>query len=87
MHESLASMAQLTLVSETGVDEALTMLHGLNREWRKDSIVVTLTGLIVRACAIALREHRGLNARLDGDQIVVAPEVNIGVAVKTRSTA
>ena len=81
MHESLASMAQLTLVSETGVDEALTMLHGLNREWRKDGIVVTLTGLIVRACAIALREHPGLNARLDGDQIVVAPEVNVGVAV------
>jgi len=81
MHESLASMAQLTLVSETGVDEALTMLHGLNREWRKDGIVVTLTGLIVRASAIALREHPGLNARLDGDQIIVAPEVHVGVAV------
>jgi pyruvate dehydrogenase E2 component (dihydrolipoamide acetyltransferase) len=81
MHESLASMAQLTLVSETGVDEALTMLHGLNREWRKDGIVVTLTGLIVRACAIALREHPGLNAHLDADQIVVAPDVNVGVAV------
>ncbi|HEX5140526.1 MAG TPA: 2-oxo acid dehydrogenase subunit E2 [Dehalococcoidia bacterium] len=81
MFESLASMAQLTLVSETAVDEALTMLHGLNREWRKDGIVVTLPALIVRACAIALKEHPHFNARLEGDQIVVADEVNVGVAV------
>jgi pyruvate dehydrogenase E2 component (dihydrolipoamide acetyltransferase) len=81
MFESLASMAQLTLVSETGVDEALTMLHGLNREWRSDRIVVTLSALVVRACGLALREHPGLNARLEGEQIVMAPEVNVGVAV------
>ena len=35
------------------------MLYGLNREWRKDGVVVTLTGLIVRACAIALRRAPG----------------------------
>ena len=83
MHESLASMAQLTLVSETQVDEATRMLHGLNREWRKDGVVVTLTGLIVKACALALREHPQINARLDATNgvIVIEPEVNVGVAV------
>jgi pyruvate dehydrogenase E2 component (dihydrolipoamide acetyltransferase) len=83
MHESLASMAQLTLISETAVDEATKMLHGLNREWRTDGVVVTLTGLIVKACALALREHPQLNARLDAanDVIVLELAVNIGVAV------
>ena len=83
MHESLTSMAQLTLTSETAVDEATKMLHGLNREWRKDGVAVTLTALIVKACALALREHPQLNARLDaaGGSIVMEPEVNIGVAV------
>lgn len=83
MHESLASMAQLTLTSETPVDEATKMLHGLNREWRKDGVVVTLTGLIVKASALALREHPQLNARLDtaNGVIVQEPQVNIGVAV------
>ena len=83
MHESLASMAQLTLISETPMDEATKMLHGLNREWRKDGVVVTLTGLIVKACALALREHPQLNARLDAASgiIVLEPAVNIGVAV------
>jgi pyruvate dehydrogenase E2 component (dihydrolipoamide acetyltransferase) len=83
MFDSLASMAQLTLLSETPVDEATKMLHGLNREWRKDGVVVTLTGLIVKACALALREHPQLNARLDetNGAIVLEPSIHIGVAV------
>ena len=81
MRQSLQAMAQLTLVSETRVDEATRMVHGLNREWRSERVVVTLTALVVKACALALRDHPALNARLDGDQIVSAPDVNIGFAV------
>ena len=84
MHQSLAGMAQLTLVSETSVDEATKMLHGLNREWRKDSVVVTLTALVMKACALALREHPHLNARLDpaNGAIVLERAINVGVAVQ-----
>ncbi|MEI7925158.1 MAG: dihydrolipoamide acetyltransferase family protein [Chloroflexota bacterium] len=85
MHESLSSMAQLTLSSETRVDAAMEMLHGLNREWRAQRIVVTLPALVVRACALALREHPRLNARFEvsasGPEIVVADEVHVGLAV------
>jgi pyruvate dehydrogenase E2 component (dihydrolipoamide acetyltransferase) len=83
MRESLASTAQITLVSETAVDEAMRMLHGLNREWRKDNVAVTMTALVVKACALALREHPHLNARLDqaNRTIVLEPDVNVGVAV------
>jgi pyruvate dehydrogenase E2 component (dihydrolipoamide acetyltransferase) len=81
MRESAGSTAAVTLTSETPVDAALAMIHGLNREWRKDGVVVTLTALIARACALALKEHPQLNSRLEGDQIVIAPEVNVGVAV------
>jgi len=81
MLQSATSIAQVTLSSEVAVDEALSMAHGLSREWRRDGVVVTLTGLAVRACALALREHPRLNARLDGDAIVIEPRVNVGVAV------
>ncbi|MGE3856772.1 MAG: dihydrolipoamide acetyltransferase family protein [Dehalococcoidia bacterium] len=83
MHESLASMAQLTLSSETRVDAAMEMLHGLNREWRTERVVVTLPALIVRACALALREHPRLNARLDAasGEIVAEEAVHVGLAV------
>jgi pyruvate dehydrogenase E2 component (dihydrolipoamide acetyltransferase) len=81
MRESAVSMAQVTLTSETLVDAAVEMVHGLNREWRKDGVLVTLTALIVRACALALKEHPQLNSRLDGGQILLSPEINVGVAV------
>ena len=81
MQTSLQSMAQLTLSTEARVDEARSMLHDLNREWRGERVVATLTALVVKACALALREHSHLNARLAGDSIVIEPQVNIGLAV------
>jgi pyruvate dehydrogenase E2 component (dihydrolipoamide acetyltransferase) len=81
MRESVATTASVTLTSETPVDAAMAMIHGLNREWRSEGVVVTLTGLIARACALALKEHPQLNARLEGDSIVVSSEINVGVAV------
>lgn len=81
LHTSLQTMAQLTLSAETRVDAAMSMLHGINREWRSERVVATLTALVVKACALALREHPRLNSRLEDDHIVIEPEVNVGVAV------
>jgi pyruvate dehydrogenase E2 component (dihydrolipoamide acetyltransferase) len=76
MHQSLQSMAQLTLHTEADVTE-LVML----RETLKTTLAVTYTDLIVRACAIALGQHPGLNATLEGESIRLLPQINIGLAV------
>lgn len=81
MHQSLQGMAQLTLSSEVRVDDAMRMLHGLNREWRRERVAASFTALVVRSCALALREHPRLNSRLEGERIVVEPAVNVGFAV------
>jgi pyruvate dehydrogenase E2 component (dihydrolipoamide acetyltransferase) len=81
MRESVSATAPVTLTTEAPMDAAMAMIHGLNREWRGDGVVVTLTGLVARACALALKEQPQLNARLEGDQILVAPEINVGVAL------
>ena len=81
MHASLRESAQLTLFSDVDVEAASAMLRGLNREWRSARVVVTLTALVMKACALALREHPRLNSRLSGDEIVLEPEVNVGFAV------
>ncbi len=81
MLRSLQTMAQLTLTSETPVGEAQRMVHSLNREWRRDGVVVTLTALVVKAAALALRDHPRLNARLQDDRIDLLPEINVGFAV------
>lgn len=76
MHESLQSMAQLTLFTEADVTDLVAL-----RERLKETAGVTYTDLIVRACALALREHPRINARLEGDVIRLLPDVHIGIAV------
>jgi pyruvate dehydrogenase E2 component (dihydrolipoamide acetyltransferase) len=78
---SQRTAAALTLSSEVNVDAALEMVEGLNQEWVADGAVLTLTRLIVKACALALREHPFLNSRLEGDRILLLDHVDIGVAV------
>jgi pyruvate dehydrogenase E2 component (dihydrolipoamide acetyltransferase) len=76
MHDSLESMAQLTLHTEADVTELVAM-----RESLKQQVPITFTDLVVRACAMALRQHPRLNATLDGETIRLLPQVNIGLAV------
>lgn len=76
MHDSLQSMAQLTLHTEVDVTELVDM-----RESLKQQAPITYTDLVMRACALALRQHPRLNATLDGETIRVLPQVNIGLAV------
>jgi pyruvate dehydrogenase E2 component (dihydrolipoamide acetyltransferase) len=85
MVHSLRTAAQLTHVTEARVDAALEMIDGLNQEWRDDGVVVTLTRLVVRACAVALGAHPQLNARLEGDEIIPSEAVHIGLAVDQAS--
>ena len=51
------------------------------RERLKAQFSITYTDLIVRACALALRQHPHLNATLDGEVIRLLSQINIGVAV------
>jgi pyruvate dehydrogenase E2 component (dihydrolipoamide acetyltransferase) len=81
MLQSLQRSAQLTLTSEVRVEEAVRMARGLSREWRGEGVVVTFTMLVVRAAALALREHPRLNARLADGQIVEGAEINLGIAI------
>ncbi|MBI1880560.1 MAG: 2-oxo acid dehydrogenase subunit E2 [Chloroflexi bacterium] len=76
MHDSLHSMAQLTLHTEADMTELVALRASL-----KVDIPLTYTDLIVRACSLALRQHPHLNATLAGETICLLPQVNIGLAV------
>jgi pyruvate dehydrogenase E2 component (dihydrolipoamide acetyltransferase) len=76
MHQSLQDMAQLTLHTEADATELVALGHRL-----KQNLPVTYTDLIMKACALALRQHPRLNATLAGDSINLLPEIHIGLAV------
>ena len=81
MLESLQTSAQLTLVSEADVTQAVVLRGDLLNAWEAEGLRVTYTDIVIRAVALALVTHPRLNAALDGDVIRPSPEINVGFAV------
>jgi pyruvate dehydrogenase E2 component (dihydrolipoamide acetyltransferase) len=75
MHDSLATMAQLTLTTTADVTELVR-----RRERLATEPPPTYTDLVIAAVARALRQHPRLNATVDGDRIRLIPDIHIGVA-------
>jgi len=76
--ESLHTTAQLTLMTEVDMEEAVMLREEVEQ---RAGARVTYTDLIVRAAALALREHPAINARWEGEGVRRLPDVHIGVAV------
>jgi pyruvate dehydrogenase E2 component (dihydrolipoamide acetyltransferase) len=78
MMASLHSTAQLTLAARADVTSLVELRDVLRRRW---DLPISYTDLIVKAVALALREHPILNSTLLDEEIVVHDAVAIGVAV------
>lgn len=76
MSESVRTMAQLTLVTEADATEMVELHDELRRHFD-----VSYTDLIVKIVALALQRHPLLNSRLEGEEIRILEEINVGVAV------
>ena len=74
MHRSLQSTAQLTMTTQADVTE-LTRVRSAAADG------ISHTDLLVRACALALAEHPGLNAVMTGSEIRRYRAAHIGIAV------
>jgi pyruvate dehydrogenase E2 component (dihydrolipoamide acetyltransferase) len=78
MVHSLQTMAQVSMNTKADVTELKATREALGTRWeRKPSYI----DLLVKAVAVALKEHPLLGARLERDEIVLPTEYNIGVAV------
>jgi pyruvate dehydrogenase E2 component (dihydrolipoamide acetyltransferase) len=81
MLQSVQSMAHLTLAMEVDMTDAVKLRSDLVRAWEEDGLRVTYTDMIIKAAALALREHPRLNSRLEEDAIRVQPQIHVGFAV------
>ncbi len=76
------SAPPVTLVAEVDMTECVRLREQLLPEVEKAyGTRLTYTDLIVKAAARALRDFPLMNATLQDDQILIHPEVNVGVAV------
>ncbi|MFE0750059.1 2-oxo acid dehydrogenase subunit E2 [Gordonia sp. NPDC058843] len=82
MMDSLHSMAQLTHGYEVDVTELVATRAALKVEAvEAGRRAPSLNDFVVRAAALALREHPLLNAGIVDDQIVLAERIDVGLAV------
>ena len=81
MSQSRAAIPEFEVQTEVAMDEAIA-LRARMREQAVDPLP-SINDLIVRAAALALREHPKLNASYSDDRLTVHERINIGVAVTT----
>jgi pyruvate dehydrogenase E2 component (dihydrolipoamide acetyltransferase) len=67
-----------TLLTRVDVTELETTRRALNAA---GGLEISFTALVIKAAAAALREHPLLNSSIQGEQVVLHAEINIGLAV------
>lgn len=84
MSASAHTTAPVTLTTEVDATELVKLRKQLKGDSSANTRPVpTYNDLLAKLCAVALEDHPMLNARLDGDEIVMANAVHIGFAVDT----
>lgn len=78
MVHSLQTMAQVTITAKADVTELKSTRQALAARWERK---ISYTDLLVKAVVVALGDHPLLGAKLEGDEIVMPTEINVGVAV------
>ncbi|MER5428546.1 2-oxo acid dehydrogenase subunit E2 [Streptomyces sp. NPDC002588] len=82
MHASLQEMAQLTHGYEVRMDAVVSLRDRLKEEWADGDLPVpSLNDFLLKAAALALREHPLLNATVREDGIHLLDAVHLGFAV------
>jgi pyruvate dehydrogenase E2 component (dihydrolipoamide acetyltransferase) len=78
MAASKQTVPHFYLVGQVNMGAAMRLREDLAAAGREKP---TVTALLVKAVALALKEHPRINARFDGDAIVLNEAPNVGVAV------
>ena len=82
MQQSFQTAPHFTATVQVDMTQAEEHRRGLSRQVEEQAGgKLTLTAFLVKAVAAVLGAHPFLNALLEGDEVVLADDVNVGVAV------
>jgi pyruvate dehydrogenase E2 component (dihydrolipoamide acetyltransferase) len=81
MQTSAQQAPHIMLSMDIDMGRAQAMREDLNARLRGEQASISMTAVLVKACAAALKEHPLLNSYFRADQILVMPQINVGVAV------
>ncbi|SDP78870.1 dihydrolipoamide acetyltransferase family protein [Desulforhopalus singaporensis] len=78
MFQSLSQSAQLTLHTEACAEPLVHLRERLQSNGRK----VSYNAVLMKICAMCLRHHPRINSSVEGDNISVWRQINIGLAME-----
>jgi pyruvate dehydrogenase E2 component (dihydrolipoamide acetyltransferase) len=81
MQVSVQQIPHIMLSIDIDMSRAVSMRAALNTRIPTGQPQISMTAVLVKACAAALHENPNLNSYLLGDQLHVYPDANVGVAV------
>jgi pyruvate dehydrogenase E2 component (dihydrolipoamide acetyltransferase) len=81
MAESKATIPEFTLTTEVDMEDAVRGRDGLKRAAAEGTVPPTFNDMVIKACAIALREFPRVNGGYRDGQWELYERVNVGVAV------
>jgi len=82
LSQSFHDAPHFNLGTEVDMTEVKRLIDLLERESEgKGGVKVSVNDFLIKAVAITLRDHPRLNSRLNGEQIEILKNINIGLAV------
>lgn len=81
MQKSSQEAPHITFEADVDATNAEALRVRANELLEQGQPRISLTAIIVKACAWALKRNPFINSRLDGSQILLLDEINIGIAV------
>ncbi len=82
--ESAREIPHFTLTAVADVEDLVALRLELNQRLQQAGRPkISVNDLIIRACALTLRDHPDVNSSLVDDGLLRHPDINIGVAVAT----
>lgn len=81
MQASWQTIPHIAFSVDIDMGRVIAMRENINARLSDELSPVSMTAVMVKACAAALRQHPRLNSYFRADKILLMQEVNIGVAV------
>lgn len=82
MSQSAVTKPHVTLTTEADMTEMLSLRKKIN-EIDGDGGGVSVTDIVLKVSSMALEKHPEVNATLDGNDIKILAQINVGIAVAT----
>jgi len=81
MQASWQNIPHILFSLDIDMTQSVAMRESFNTRFGGEKSAISMSAVLVKACAAALRQHPLLNGYFRDDQILLLPNVNIGLAV------